>query len=143
MTTRDQEVLDRAARAVQGVQHTVGRARARVATGQEPAIVTETLLAEGLEHAQTALTLLVDTLGAQRPGLRVSRDTLPLELLSTPASRALVEALEVATRAAVTVDQERGWIDEDGEPIGFGETLGGLLLGLQREVYGARGRGLE
>lgn len=140
--TTDQDALDAAARAVQAIQHTVGPARARVATGQ-PKEQTDLLLAEALEHAQTAHTLLVDVLGAKRPGLSVGRDSVPLEKLSTPASRTLVEALEVATRAAEEVDQERGWIDEDGEPIGFGELLGGILLGLTREVYGARGRGLE
>jgi hypothetical protein len=41
------------------------------------------------------------------------------------------------------VDAERGWVDEDGEAIGWGETIGGMLLGLRREVYGAKGRGLE
>lgn len=143
MNTHDQEVLDRAARAVQGMQHAVGRARARVATRQEPIVVTETLLSEATEHSQTAMDLLVNTLGARRPGLRVSRDTLPLELLDTRGTRALVEALEAAFVQACQVDAERGWIDEDGEAIGWGETIGGMLLGLRREVYGAKGRGLE
>lgn len=140
--TDEQEALDTAARAVQGVQHSVGRARARVATGQET-VATEALLSEALDHSQTALDLLVSALGARRPGLRVSRDTLPLELLSTPATRALVAALETAHTIACQVDEERGWIDEDGEAIGWGETLGGMLLGLRREVYGAKGSGLE
>jgi hypothetical protein len=137
--TDEQEALDAAARAVQGVQHATGRAHGLVR--DNPAAYA--LLGEANDHAQTALDLLISSLGARRPGLQVARDTLPLELLSTPATRALVEALEAAHAIACQVDVERGWIDEDGEAIGFGEALGGMLLGLRREVYGARGGGLE
>lgn len=138
--TDEQEALDAAARAVQGVQDEL----ARVAKWTRPENHQAKGHIEQAEaHAAAALGLLINSLGARRPGLQVARDTLPLELLSTPATRALVEALETAHTIACQVDEERGWIDEDGEAIGFGETLGGMLLGLRREVYGARGGGLE
>lgn len=38
------------------------------------------------------------------------------------------------------MDRERGWIDGDGDPTGYGETLGGMALGLRVEVYGPKGR---
>jgi hypothetical protein len=79
-------------------------------------------------------------MGASRPGKPAPVDTLPLELLDTPATRRLVEALETAASAAADVDRERGWIDADGEPSGIGETLAGLLYQWRRDVYGPSGK---
>jgi len=139
--TTDQDALDTAARTLHMAKRATQEALACVATDQLEE--TEALLREASQRQQTALGLLVDVLGAKRPGLSVSRDALPLEMLNTPATRAYLAALEEATRAAEAVDRERGWIDEDGECIGFGETLAGMVLGLRREVFGARGRGME
>lgn len=139
--TTDQDALDTAARALHGAKRATQEALACLATDQPKE--AEELLREALERQQSALTLLVDALGAKRPSSNRERDQVPLGLLSTPASRDLVKALEAAFAKAAQVDTERGWIDADGEPIGFGELLGGILMGLSREVYGARGRGLE
>ena len=139
--TDEQDALDTAARALWGNVELSGKLTHHGMTHGDDEV--ESAARRINEQAQTALGLLINTLGARRPGLRVSRDNLPLELLSTPATRALVEALEAAWVIACQVDAERGWVDEDGEAIGWGETLGGMLLGLRREVYGAKGRGLE
>ncbi|MBC8101532.1 MAG: hypothetical protein H7Z41_02955, partial [Cytophagales bacterium] len=64
----------------------------------------------------------------------------PLALLDTPATRALLEALEAAAAAGAAVDRERGWIDADGRAVGFGETLDGMAEQLRAEVIGPTGR---
>ena len=93
-----------------------------------------------LDGAGSASEILVYGLGAANPGLRVDRDTLGLEQLSTPASRTLHAMLQECLTLARELDQERGWVDSDGEGIGWTETIGALELGLRREVFGARGR---
>ncbi|WP_394794887.1 hypothetical protein [Armatimonas sp.] len=67
----------------------------------------------------------------------------PLELLSTQASRTLHAMLQECLSVARELDQERGWVDSDGEEIGWAETIGALELGMRREVFGARGGGRE
>ena len=42
--------------------------------------------------------------------------------------------------AALAVDRERGWIDADGDGIGYTETIGGIALKLRGEVSGPKGR---
>ena len=116
--TDQQESLDATARALWGNVEISGRlTHYGMAHGVDE---VESAARQINEQAQTALGLLINALGAARPGLRVSRDSLPLEMLSTPRSRDLVAALETAHVIACQVDQERGWIDEDGEAIGFG-----------------------
>jgi hypothetical protein len=63
-----------------------------------------------------------------------------LPLLDTSTSRRLVEALEAAARVGAELDRERGFIDKDGDPTGWGETLGGMALALRVEVHGPVGR---
>lgn len=67
-------------------------------------------------------------------------DLLPLHLLDTPKSRGLLAALEIAAHLAAEVDRERGRIDENGAPTGIGETLAGMVAGLQVEINGPKGR---
>ena len=74
---------------------------------------------------------------------------IPLSLLSTPASRRLLDTLRAAVEAAEAVDQERGNILPDcvtpqpGETRGtaWAETLSELVLRLRIEVEGPKGRG--
>jgi hypothetical protein len=94
---------------------------------------------EARDTADQALKRLL-ALGASRPGGQVARDTLPLELLDTPAARRYLAALEAAAEAGAELDRERGWLDENGEPVGHGETLAGLALEMRREVYGPEGK---
>lgn len=139
--TDQQDALDAAARVIWGSVELSGKLTHHGMTHGDDEV--ESAARRINDHAQIALGILINALGARRPGLQVSRDTLPLELLNTPATRDLVAALETAHTIACQVDEERGWVDEDGEAIGFGETLGGMLLGLRREVYGAKGSGME
>ncbi|WP_395089267.1 hypothetical protein [Armatimonas sp.] len=151
MTNNDtQDALDGAARAIQTIQHGVGRALPLVQAliegrtlqpGQQDRLVG--LLADSARAAGSASELLVYGLGAANPGLRVDRDTLPLELLNTSASRTLHAMLQECLVLARELDQERGWVDSDGECIGWAETIGALELGLRCEVFGARGGGRE
>lgn len=94
---------------------------------------------EARKSADQALKRLL-ALGASRPGGSVARDTLPLELLDTPAARRYLAALEAAAEAGAELDKERGWIDENGEPVGHGETIAGLALEMRREVFGPMGK---
>ena len=149
-TSDNQEALDAAARAIQTIQHGVGRALPLVQgliegrtlqPDQQDSLIT--LLADSSRAAGSASEILVYGLGAANPGLRVDRDALPLELLSTQASRTLHAMLQECQALARELDQERGWVDSDGECIGWAETIGALELGMRREVFGARGGGRE
>jgi hypothetical protein len=91
------------------------------------------------EAAESALRRLV-ALGAKRPGGKVANDTLPLHLLDTPETRELLSALEKASDIAAKVDLQRGWVDADGEPTGWGETLAGMVYALRQEVEGPKGK---
>lgn len=48
--------------------------------------------------------------------------------------------LEAAVEAVAELDRERGRIDENGEPVGHGETIAGLALEMRREVFGPEGK---
>ncbi len=145
--TLDQEALDHAARCVQTIQQSLGPALALASQlykhGTLPADQSSRMaehLARGVEASGAAYQSLVYGLGAQSPGLRTPREDLRLDQLDTPATRALLEALQTALVLAAQVDVERGWVDEEGECIGWAETIGGWELGLRREIHGAMGR---
>lgn len=146
--TLDQEALDHAARCVQTIQQSLGPALALASQlykhgGTLPAEQTTRMseyLARGVEASGAAYQSLVYGLGAQSPGLRTAREALRLDQLATPKAQRLLHALHEATLAAQDLDEERGWVDEDGECIGWHETLAGLELGLRREVHGTKGR---
>ncbi len=73
---------------------------------------------------------------------------IPLHLLSTPASRALLEGLRYVATLAEAVDAERGHVLPEDFPLqpgesrgtGWAETLSELALRLQIEVEGPKGR---
>lgn len=94
-------------------------------------------LQEANRTIQSALLLLRE-MGAVLPGLP-GKAPVPLHLLDTPNTRMLLEALQVTRQAAADVDRERGWT-QDGEPCGYVESVDDLLLPIQREVEGPKGR---
>jgi hypothetical protein len=149
MTTKnlDQEALDHTARCLQTIQHSAGAMGAimhqlgQTAAGESVRIAEH--YARIVEASGSAYQSVVYGLQATPPGLQVSRDSLRLDQLSTPASQHLLYCLQQALLAARAVDRERGWVDEDGHGIGWAETIGGWELGLRREVEGAPGAGRE
>jgi hypothetical protein len=86
---------------------------------------------------------LLDSLGAKKPVGVPQFEEVPLDKLDTPATRALLDALEVAALASRAVDEERGWVDGDGKPCGFYERFSAEHLLLRREIFGAAGEGRE
>jgi hypothetical protein len=149
MTTNlDQEALDHTARCLQTIQHSAGAMAALLsqAANSLPAPLHQHFVehyARIVEASGAAYQSVVYGMGAQPPGLRVGRDTLRLDQLNTPASQRLLRALQEAQKAAQALDEERGWVDEDGYGIGWAETIGGWEIGLRREVMGAEGSGRE
>lgn len=99
-----------------------------------------TLLRRADNNTQHAIQHLVTVEGATRPGVQVSRDTLRLEQLNTEATREMLAALDALVAAAEKVDRERGWIDGNGEGIGFAEQYGHERLRIATEIYGPKGR---
>jgi hypothetical protein len=135
----DLDALDKAAAAVCRAREAATFAFFQVAHEPDSAKQFATTAAE---QALSALNYL-EALGAAIPGPEGSppvRSQVPLHLMDTPAARRLVEALEETARIALEVDQERGWIDSNGESAGYADTIGGMALGLRTEVYGPRGR---
>lgn len=119
---------------------------ASTAVGMFLQIGDASLVREALEQARTArrhseqILRRLLALGASHPAGVSGGDTLPLDMLDTPANRRFLAALEAAAEAGAEVDRERGWIDESGEPIGHGETLAGLALLARREIFGPEGK---
>ncbi len=93
------------------------------------------------EAAEDALRSLIG-LGVRRPVGDPDPviAEVPLRLMDTPAPRELLEALEEAARKGAAVDRERRWYDEDGNPLGFGQTLSEMADHLRREIFGMPGR---
>lgn len=145
MTTIDAEALDLAARGAFEARRQAQRA-INLLQAQERSVGTSRFVSEALaaarladDHAGAAAQALA-ALGATPPSGAGRRELLPLELLNTPASRRLLEALGGALEAARAVDEERGWVDPDSGPCGLSDLVGGLFVELRREVEGARGR---
>ncbi len=55
-------------------------------------------------------------------------------------SRDLLALLDQAADAGAAVDRERGSVDRDGDPTGWGELMAGLALRLRMDVQGPAGR---
>jgi hypothetical protein len=127
--------LDAVARNIRSAQEDVSVA---AATGPDDERA-RALFRRSVETLHAALARL-EALGATIPGVAGTTPTeTPLHLLDTPASRRLLAALEEAAKAGADVDRERGWM-HDGEPAGYGETLGGMAMTLRIEVVGPVGR---
>jgi hypothetical protein len=134
----DLHSLDRAAAAVREAQ--VATALAGALVSSDPGQATEQARA-AKKHCLTALEYL-EALGARIPGVEGAQPPAPvrLEMLDTPANRRFHVALEAAAAAAAEVDRERGNVDRDGEPTGYGETLAGMAMTVGTEIYGPEGR---
>lgn len=91
------------------------------------------------DAAEDALEILLQ-MGAKRRRPTLGTAQAPLALMDTPATRRLHEVLAEAARAAAAVDRERGWIDPDGRPVCWGDTLAGMERTLRNEVFGPEGR---
>jgi hypothetical protein len=135
----DQEMLDTAARLTSHLELGVKRATLDLMAGREA--VAQTRTRQAATHAAQVCGLL-DSLGARKP-VGVPDFEVPIDKLDTPATRALLDALEVAAVASRAVDEERGWVDEDGKPCGFYERFSAEHLLLKREIFGAAGEGRE
>ena len=131
-----QDQLDAAARLTDRAHDEAAYAGGMLRRGDTQSAAKHAKAAE--DAAENALEILL-ALGARRPGQAVAADSLPLELLDTPASRRLLAALEEAQKAGEALDRERGWL-HDGEPCGWGEMLGGMVLTLRVEVEGPQGK---
>lgn len=128
--------LDDVAAAVLHAEKAAGRAI--TATYALPAAEVRREARVAQESAEAARQLLL-AMGAQL-GPDAPRAEVPLELLDTPATRGMLEALAELVRAAEAVDRERGWVDDDMRPIGYAERYGADLVAFRAEVLGPQGR---
>lgn len=153
-TTHDKESLDMAARLLMSATEEISEARRHTPRSAADIIRFDPVaLAAHAEEATHALDAANDSvqsakgiliaLGAVRPGLRAAKDSLRLDQLDTPATRRLLASLQETLRLAQAVDEERGWVDADGDGIGLAESVGALELVLRREVLGPEGSGRE
>ncbi len=99
---------------------------------------------------QRTYRLLLDMGGRTPDGVPPRRET-PLHLLSTPATRRLLDTLRLAVADAELVDAERGNVLPPDFPLqpgesrgtGWAEVLSEIALRLKIEVEGPRGGGRE
>jgi hypothetical protein len=140
MTTRtltvDQESLDRAGHAADRAVRAILDLQGALMEGD--ALTARELVGQADEAAQSAYLLLV-LLGAETQDGPASAP-VPLHLLSTPASRRLLDALRYAVECAQSVDEERGWTLADGTGCGLTDTVGDVCERLRQQVEGPRGR---
>lgn len=90
--------------------------------------------------AAAALVLLRENGAPMSDGLPTP-EPVPLHQLDTPANRRLCRALREAFEAAVEVDRERGFTDEDPEDGPSALPIAELLVKVEQEVYGPSGKG--
>jgi hypothetical protein len=134
--TVDQALLDRtgrtADRAVRAVLDT------QSALFEEDPILARQFADQANEAAQSAYLLLRQMGADVKTGPAPA--PVPLHLLSTAASRRLLDALEFAVQCAQEVDAERGWTLADGTGCGLTDTVGDVYERLWQQVEGPRGR---
>lgn len=128
--------LDKVARSVRIAQTAAAFAGALIPGDLEEAKRQAKTAREACTDAVTRL----GAMGAKIPGVEDAPTpaawVVPLNLLDTPATRRLLAVLEEAAAAGAEVDRERGWLDADGDPTGYGETYEGRALALRSEVFG-------
>ncbi|MES2460521.1 MAG: hypothetical protein V4671_08045 [Armatimonadota bacterium] len=106
------------------------------------------LLRDAQDTVQAVMRRLAEAGAGPVPAWRKLGPQTPLELLDTPKSRALLEALRNIVPIAEAVDAERGHVIPDEIPLGPGEsrgtgwaeTLSTLVLQLSLDVEGPKGR---
>jgi hypothetical protein len=124
----------------------VGHAKVSEADQAAAAVQARDLCLKAKDDCRDALTRL-EAMGAEMRGpggsephpASVAAGGVPLRLLDTPAVRELLAAVEAAAEKAEAVDRERGWVDGDGDPIGWAESLRGMAIRLRMEAEGPRG----
>ncbi|MGC4044764.1 MAG: hypothetical protein QM758_13305 [Armatimonas sp.] len=128
--------LASAASAAQDQAYQIARVAVDIHREPERFEVVETLANQLQSDAidiQLRLQMIQDAavnLGAERPIRTYGSSIVDLRLKDTPATRHLLKVLSHLTEAARAVDEEMGWIDEKGRPIGYYEryAIGHLLL---------------
>ena len=134
MSTISLSDLDAAAQAVQLAQESARIAESLSTPGQaadEAQLRLVPIYAKKAAESCVQALQRLQNAGARLPGITgQAAPTVPLHLLDTPATRALLAALEAATVAAEAVDRERG------NTVNFSETLEGMALGLRTEIFG-------
>ena len=129
-----QQTLDGWRAAVERLRNQVFAARRSARAGNGAAAV------DTLDRAHDEVITLgvsLDQAGAQRPDTLRRPTPVPLEMLSTPANRRYLDALEEAHRRALAVDAERYGEGEDGPAAGMIELL---VSETREEVFGPVGR---
>lgn len=91
-------------------------------------------LLKTLEEAAASASVSLEAAGADRPQSLPAPSSVPLELLSTEASRRYARLMREAYEAARAVDHERGY-GEDGPA----DLLEGLAEDAALDAYGAVG----
>ncbi len=126
----DQATLDRTARACHALSRDLDRMRQGAARAGAGNLAEELIDLQG--RAWVAMRDLVDAGAADPTGGRVTTAAplVPLHLLSSPANRRLLRALEEAHAAALAVDEERGIED------GFADVIEHFAANVATEVHG-------
>jgi len=132
----DQDLLDRCGRAANRTVNCV--LNTQVALLEDEPITARAEISDANEASQSLYLLLLQM------GARVedgpAPEPVPLHLLSTPATRRLLDALQYAVECAQEVDRERGHVLADGTGTGLTDTVGDVYERLRQQVEGPRGR---
>lgn len=141
MTTQnvsiDQVQLDRTTRTADLAVRSVLDAGERLAAGDLVSAAQH--IRDADTASQSVYLALVRAGGDAGPG-SVAPQTVPIELLDTPATRRLLDALQFAVSCAQEVDTERGWTLASGEGCGMVDTIGDIAEALRQQVEGPKGR---
>lgn len=92
---------------------------------------------------QDAITHLATMTVAKDPGAPNSLNKLPQVQHDTPATRGMVAALMLLVEKAQAVDEECGYVDENGEGTGFAGRYNRESLRVTNEIFGSAGSGRE
>ncbi|MGC4043746.1 MAG: hypothetical protein QM758_08060 [Armatimonas sp.] len=135
------DALASAANAAQDQALQMARTATEIHRDAEHHEVVETLATQLQGMAidiQLRLQMIQDAavkLGAKRPINSYDAPVATLRPGNTPAARRLLDALASVTLAAQALDEEMGWLNEDGKPNGYYEryTMAHLLLQTELE----------
>lgn len=141
MKTVDRSALDSAAAALRRAQE-ANRTAASI-RGYKPELAAQ--LQDAANRDLGVAIEFLAALGAHIPpvggGPAPAPEVIPLQLLASPANRELLRKVEEAADAGAIVDRERGHVDQDGHPAGWGAMLSGYAAGIRVEVEGPQRSG--
>jgi hypothetical protein len=132
----DQDTLNRAGRAADRAVRAILDTQGALLEGDPH---TARLCVDDANEAAQSLFLLLVGAGAVADGAPTP-EPVPLELLDTPRTRKLLDALQYAVTCAQEVDEERGWVLADGSGCGLTDTVGDVYERLRQQVEGPRGK---